>query len=189
VTVPSVVAEAPPAPDPLAGYSLTGLVETDGEMYALLEDNKTKVGTWFRVGDEVSGLKISSINASGMTLSGEQGDRRIALNEKFDLTPLDKDANYMGGRVTNHEDMETDTGTKKLAVTLLARLDGLVYGNTTGGTDFRKLNDDAFEGKVPLNEYHERVNAAKPTPLYLNDIDVSYGVLSNATYKEAIIVR
>jgi hypothetical protein len=174
-----------PTPDPLNDYSITGIGALNGERYVLFEDKKTKEGRWLKVGDDIEGSKIAEIDDSGVTLSSNQ---RMALNDKYDLTPLDKDAAYLGGRVTKHEGMEHEGTASKLAVSLLQSVNGTVTQvKRPPAEDLEKLNDDAFKGKVPLKEYHDRINAAAPVSTY-NDIYVSYKLTTDSANVESFAV-
>ncbi len=171
-----VVESTPPLPDPTVKYIVTGVVESEEGRYALIEDRKTREGRFGRLGDSVDGFVVTDIDAGGLRLRGEAGGGAIAMNEKYDLTPLDRDAPYLGGRITKHgeygaaEQFAAILLPTPVSLDLMGTLDSYIV--LRGGEVFKKLNSEAFEGKLPLKEYHDRVNAAQP--VVTNSLVVSY---------------
>src|SRR5215831_13726044 len=65
-------AVAPIPPDPLAGYTYTGMVSRDGVTYALLEDKKTKEGVFVKIGDVFQGFVVDAIRPDGITFKSPE---------------------------------------------------------------------------------------------------------------------
>lgn len=175
-----------PGPDPLDKYHVTGIAEMDGERYACVENRETKVGEWVRAGQPVGDATVRAVEKGGIVLESAAGEKRLALNDRFDLVPLDRDAAYLGGRVTRHDGQEANfearTGARVVQLNDLKLASNRIY---VVGENFKELANQAFEGKIDLQEYHDRVNGAGVSQLRL-----SYDIapLTNADVKLGGIV-
>lgn len=94
---PKVEPTPPPAPeviDPFADYAYTGTVVMGDEFVALIENAKTKEGTYLRRGDQFMGGTVSEITDKGVTVTVAGTPRILNKTDEFKLTPLDKDAEF-----------------------------------------------------------------------------------------------
>lgn len=91
----------PPAPvepaviDPFVDYAYTGTIVMGGQPMALVENSKTKEGTYLKVGDQLLGGTVTEVTERGVTLTIAGRPRTLSKTEDFSLTPLDKDAAYL----------------------------------------------------------------------------------------------
>lgn len=94
---PPKVETTPPAPeviDPFADYAYTGTVVMGDEYVALVENAKTKEGTYLRRGDQFMGGTVGEITDKGLTVMVAGSPRTLNKTDEFKLTPLDKDAAF-----------------------------------------------------------------------------------------------
>ena len=88
------------------------------------------------------------MDRDGIHLSRMRDGRQIAMNDRFDLVPLDKDADFLGGRAFSHD------GSERVDSLTLAKLKRMGIGNATKfwiaghGEDMDKLTNDVFDGRI-----------------------------------------
>ncbi len=87
----------PPPPDPLENYIYTGTVTIDNQRLALLEDRRTKVGTYVKIGDRFLGsATVIQVESGQVMLSMGGTTRALPRSTVINLTPLDKSAAFLG---------------------------------------------------------------------------------------------
>ena len=91
---PSLPPPAPEVIDPFADYAYTGTVVMGDEFVALVENTKTKEGTYLRRGDPFMGGTVSEITDKGVAITVAGSPRMLNKTDEFKLTPLDKDAEF-----------------------------------------------------------------------------------------------
>lgn len=162
VVQPAPPVETPPPPDPLADYVYMGVSSLNGERFALLEHRKTHEGIYLKMGDAFNGYTAGRIDAKELTLDSPAGARTLALNDNYDLIPLDRDAEYLGGRVTAHnstdkaeqDKQEVASLTKSYANHLLSARTGLQWINNAA--DMEHMKNQVFDGKMSQEEFDRR---------------------------------
>jgi hypothetical protein len=87
-------APAPAVIDPFVDYAYTGTVIMGDEHVALIENAKTKDGSYVRRGDQFLGGTVTDITDKGVTLSVAGSAKTLYKTEEYKLTPLDKDAAF-----------------------------------------------------------------------------------------------
>ena len=147
-----------PPPDPLANHAFAGLVTIDGRQYGLLENRQTRAGEYVTIGDEVEGFRVTGVDRSGVSLSKDADARRLAMNDRYSLVPLSKDA----------ESGPAPAVQQQLAV----ERSQILYLNTlndsfisvklrfTGNNreEVEKANNDFFAGKISQQEYDAKTS-------------------------------
>jgi len=91
--------ELTPAPtpeviDPFADYAYTGSIIMGDQALALVENSKTKEGSYVKVGDQLLGGIVAQVTERSVTVSVAGKLRTLYKTEDFKLTPLDKDAAF-----------------------------------------------------------------------------------------------
>lgn len=81
--------------DPLVDYVYTGSVDMGGTVMALIENSKTKEGTYVKQGDAFIGGTISDLTARSVTISLAGVPHVMNKTEDYKLTPLDKNAAFL----------------------------------------------------------------------------------------------
>jgi hypothetical protein len=71
--------------------------------YELLENQQSGEARYVVAGDGIGGLRVAGFDRHEIRLEANGTWRQIAMNDDFDLVPLDRDAAYLGGRVTPHD--------------------------------------------------------------------------------------
>ena len=89
-----------PPPDPLADYVYSGTVIMGDKRMALLENTKTKDGQFVKVGDTFHGGLVTQIEAGQVSLRLGDAMRMMPKSLAINLTPLDRNAAFLGGGQT-----------------------------------------------------------------------------------------
>jgi hypothetical protein len=147
-------APAPP-PDPLEGLVFAGLVTIDGRSYALVEDRATRQGEYLAPGDDFKGFNISAIDRNGVTLTNGDVPRRLALNDRYSLVPLSKEAG-VASAAGSVQPVSQRLYANSLADTFMVKT-LLVLGNRR--EEVEKANDEFFQGKITQEELDRRTTA------------------------------
>lgn len=92
---PVPIAPAPTPPDPLADYVYSGTVSMGGRRLALIENSKTREGSFVAVGDSFAGTTVARVTTDSVTVRVGGRSRTLSKPSDFKLTPLDKDAPYL----------------------------------------------------------------------------------------------
>ncbi len=92
---PTLPAPAPEVIDPFADYAYTGTIMMGEQALALIENSKTKEGTYVKVGDQLIGGVVTEVTDRGVTINVAGKPRTLYKTEDFKLTPLDKDAAFL----------------------------------------------------------------------------------------------
>lgn len=102
VPIDKPVVAAPVVVDPFVDFVFSGSASMNGEPVALIENKKTRAGTYVKIGEEFKpdpsaslGAKVTQINDRSITLDIAGKPRILAKNEDFKLVPLDKPAAFL----------------------------------------------------------------------------------------------
>lgn len=151
----------PEVVDPFVDYAYTGTIMMGGQALALVENSKTKEGTYLRQGDQFMGGTVTEVTDRGVTITVAGKARTLAKSEDFRLTPLDKDAPF---RTTNPQGMPGMPGGAP-------GMPGMMPGMPPGGMgmpgmpgmgpmspDFMQRMQQRFQGMTPeqLQEMRNR---------------------------------
>ncbi len=93
--MPDVVAPPVAEFNPFAESSYVGTVSVGDRTFAVVENSKTKEGTYLSVGDEYIGAKVTSIDEKSVALSVAGKEHRLAKLEDYKLVPLDNSAPFL----------------------------------------------------------------------------------------------
>jgi len=75
-------------PDPVGDLALTGVVEVDRKLQALIEKVSTRVGEFVAVGEEFDGFRVASISIDAVALERDGRSYTLRMGEKeLDETP------------------------------------------------------------------------------------------------------
>lgn len=147
---PALVTAA--APDPLAGYVVTGLIQADGKWYALIEDRKTHIGEYVAAGDDFYGVRVASVGQDGVKFDQAGEQRMLAMNQDYSLTGGQAVAKAENSDETQAEvSMLSDNIAQKVTFSLNNALFRLIDGK-----DDAKMRNDVFEGKMSVEEYNQK---------------------------------
>ena len=83
------------SPDLLGGFVYSGMARLGPALMALIEDPRTGRGRFVKVGDGFDGGRVVSINADRVTLRIQGRVARLARNQNYSLTPLNRSADIL----------------------------------------------------------------------------------------------
>ena len=78
----------PPPPDPFADYIFAGTVTINGQMQALIQNSKTKEGSYVKIGDMFVGETVVDVNRDSVTLLVQGKPRLFAKSTDINLVPM-----------------------------------------------------------------------------------------------------
>ena len=93
--LPLDIPAAPVEVNPFSDYTYSGTVTMNGEVIALVENNKTRDGQYLHIGDSFLGGKIGQITEKSLNISLAGKEEILAKSDSYKLVPLDKSAPFM----------------------------------------------------------------------------------------------
>ncbi len=125
----------------------------DDKYFALLENRKTRAGGYVTVGDSYLGYPVLGIDRDSVTIQVDGRQRSIPFNVEFQMTSLSPAARVSA----NSTDVinESISG-ERLVHAISLDLNGTVL--LSDGADNEQLKNEVFEGKMTLDEYHQKAS-------------------------------
>ncbi len=78
--------------NPFAEWSYTGVIKSDDQITALVENTRTKEGQFLKAGDMFMGSQIATITDQEIVLKSGKTSRTLAKSDNITVTPLDRSA-------------------------------------------------------------------------------------------------
>ena len=90
--VQPIVKVPPVVINPFAEWSYTGVIKSDDQITALVENTRTKDGMFLKAGDMFMGSQIATITDQEIALKSGKTSYTIAKSDNTNVTPLDRSA-------------------------------------------------------------------------------------------------
>jgi hypothetical protein len=84
-----------PPPSPVAEYAYTGTVTVGDQIMALIENTRTKIGSYLKPGDLFQGGVVTQVTGQQVVLKIGSAFHTITRNDNYSFTPFSKSAGFL----------------------------------------------------------------------------------------------